>query len=880
MQQTNAPSVGLIASSADGTKLIAVASGGTIYISADWGETWTKTDAPNENWNSVACSSDGGKLVAVAGNTLAGEIYVSTNFGNSWTQSSAPSGYWRHVASSADGSIMVASVDPGLIYISNDSGATWTLTSAPTYNGVDSYVWEVSVSADGSTMFVAGGWNGPGFGFIYTSTNSGATWTQVNAPSKSWVSLSASPEGTKLAAIGDGLTYISTNSGTTWSQTSLPGVTLYAGVAMSGDGSKFVVWQWAGPIYTWVNSVPTWTFTSAPTNAAWISIASSADGSKLAAAQYYGLIYTSANSGATWEATSAPDEVWSSVASSADGAKLVAASGAYYTNGLIYISTNFGANWHVTSAPNTNWLCVASSADGSQLVAVVYGGSIYVSTNSGVDWTITTAPSKNWWSVATSADGTHLAAVTLASGPIYVSTNSGATWMATDSPNNIWWDIVSSADGSELVALGYGVYISTNSGSSWWRANAPIANWWSATLSADGSKLAAVAHGGLIYVSSDLGTSWTATSAPSENWEVIASSADGTKLTAGIYGGGIYTMQPTPAPPFVVTLPATGTNGDVVLNGVVNPNGMDTTAWFEWGTSPTCGNTTTPVAVSGGETNVLLNVALSGLIPGAAYYYRAAATNDLGLAYGTNILFRLPDTMPPTIFCSTNITVEFTSAVGAQVFFSAQATDLYSGRLTVNCAPPSGSTFPIGTNTVTCTATDDSGNIAQTNFLVTVLGARGVDKDVLAEMEALQAARIGRIPFLDMAIMSLTHSLTTQLWADEVHLKAKNGQNVFLEDADTVLALRILMEHKQSPIAKGILQGWINRLVKADRLLATMEIASATNAGVTPQRLSNASKEIIQGDKAMTKQQHASAIMHYQNAWNMALRLIGSGRKF
>jgi hypothetical protein len=40
----------------------------------------------------------------------------------------------------------------------------------------------------------------------------------------------------------------------------------------------------------------------------------------------------------------------------------------------------------------------------------------------------------------------------------------------------------------------------------------------------------------------------------------------------------------------------------------------------------------------------------------------------------------------------------------------------------VRCSPPSGSLFPVGVRTVTCTATDDAGNVRSGSFLVTVLG--------------------------------------------------------------------------------------------------------------------------------------------------------------
>ena len=67
-----------------------------------------------------------------------------------------------------------------------------------------------------------------------------------------------------------------------------------------------------------------------------------------------------------------------------------------------------------------------------------------------------------------------------------------------------------------------------------------------------------------------------------------------------------------------------------------------------------------------------------------------------------------------------NITVPATGPGGAVVTFSASATDLVDATPTVYCVPPSGSTFPVAVTTVTCTATDDSGNSAQASFTVTV----------------------------------------------------------------------------------------------------------------------------------------------------------------
>jgi hypothetical protein len=54
------------------------------------------------------------------------------------------------------------------------------------------------------------------------------------------------------------------------------------------------------------------------------------------------------------------------------------------------------------------------------------------------------------------------------------------------------------------------------------------------------------------------------------------------------------------------------------------------------------------------------------------------------------------------------------------VSYTATATDIVDGSVAVHCDPASGSTFPIGTTTVQCTATDAHNNTADGSFTVTV----------------------------------------------------------------------------------------------------------------------------------------------------------------
>ncbi len=81
------------------------------------------------------------------------------------------------------------------------------------------------------------------------------------------------------------------------------------------------------------------------------------------------------------------------------------------------------------------------------------------------------------------------------------------------------------------------------------------------------------------------------------------------------------------------------------------------------------------------------------------------------------------DTQPPTLSLSSPAPVEAVSASGAAVTFSATASDTVDGSRPVTCNPASGSTFPIGSTTVNCSAGDTSGNNASGTLTVTVTDA-------------------------------------------------------------------------------------------------------------------------------------------------------------
>jgi hypothetical protein len=116
----------MLASSADGSKLVAGSWGGQIYTSTDGGEVWNARETARF-WQSVASSVDGSKLVAVA---VGGQIYTSTDSGLSWTARDSAR-FWQSVATSADGSKLAAVAYNGQIYTS----VTWISSTTNFVNG-------------------------------------------------------------------------------------------------------------------------------------------------------------------------------------------------------------------------------------------------------------------------------------------------------------------------------------------------------------------------------------------------------------------------------------------------------------------------------------------------------------------------------------------------------------------------------------------------------------------------------------------------------------------------------------------------------------------------------------------------------------------------
>ena len=245
-----------LASNIDGSKVAAVDRGGDIYTSTDYGSTWTQRRVGGvvHNWESIASSSDGSKLVAIASD---GYIFTSIDSGLNWTNYT-PSGVtgFTGVSSSDDGSRLAATTWSSGLYISSDFGHTWTrCTLTLPLPGTAALLQMVSMSGDGSRLVTGSRpYNGNG-GIVFTSNDYGATWISSAKGTYDYIGFASSGDGSKVATSIYGQAGVSTsaNYGTTWSfqRTGSKGV---IPLATNIDGSLLFSGGYGG--HLWTGKIP------------------------------------------------------------------------------------------------------------------------------------------------------------------------------------------------------------------------------------------------------------------------------------------------------------------------------------------------------------------------------------------------------------------------------------------------------------------------------------------------------------------------------------------------------------------------------------------------------------------------------------------------
>ena len=313
-----------------------------------FGMVWTNVvnqELDNISWLSCSISSSGKYQTAVE---EFGDIYISSDYGVTWTHSynmgNAPT---NCISMSFSGQYQTASNGINIM-VSNDYGSTWT----ETYSVGNTQIF-VCISLSGRYQLVISAGDS-----MYRSTDFGVTWNRFdNENTDIYNSIMSFPSiGVCMSYDGQYQTivceniYRSNDYGVNWSTTTIltdedGGIWddhNWYGVSMSSDGRYQVAIEIIGEIYVSTDYGETWAKVDAPIvrDITWQAISISANGQFMTAVAKGGGVYYSSDFGVTWTKNSNPDldnKEWSCVAVSSSAQYQLAAvyGGSIYTSKLI-----------------------------------------------------------------------------------------------------------------------------------------------------------------------------------------------------------------------------------------------------------------------------------------------------------------------------------------------------------------------------------------------------------------------------------------------------------------------------------------------------------------------------------------------------------------
>ena len=190
--------------------------------------------------------------------------------------------------------------------------------------------------------------------------------------------------------------------------------------------------------------------------------------------------------------------------------------------------------------------------------------------------------------------------------------------------------------------------------------------------------------------------------------QVTDSRGDANETTSTVTVGAVASQAPT-----VSTGSASGVSSSAAtVSGSVNPNGVATSVWFEFGTSSAYGSQTAVQSAGAGSSSLSVSAPLSGLSPGTVYHYRLVGSSSAGTSVGADRTFT---TQSPVVITPPVVTTDAPRIQKAKVQFrgvvnpKGAATTYffrYGPTTAYGTQTPAG-TLPAGTSPVTVTTNSD-----------------------------------------------------------------------------------------------------------------------------------------------------------------------------
>ncbi|HEX5224378.1 MAG TPA: hypothetical protein VFW29_04545 [Solirubrobacteraceae bacterium] len=646
---------------------------GAIWAFARSGSSWTQLGAKiapaDENGLSqfgytLALSEEGDTaIIGGAKDNDVGAAWVYTRSGSTWTEQSKLTGGEEvgeghfgccAVALSADGNTALVggyadNASTGAAWVFTRSGSTWSQQGPKLTGGEEvgagRFGYAVSLSSDGNTALMGGGFDNSKAGAVWVFTRSGSTWSQQGPKLTGSGETGAGQLGFTAALSGDGntamagagadhsstgATWTFTRSGSTWTQL---GSKLTAagetgaghfgccGIALSSDGKTALIGGYgdnsnAGAAWLYHLSGSTWTQSGSKITG----------NEQVGTAQFgHGVAMTPSGSRAVIAGpfdNSGVGAVWSFATPGPPTAVTLPATAVAQTSAALNADvtpegepvTSCTLEYGTTEAYGSSGPCSPSPGEGVAPVAVS-ANVAGLSPSTKYHFRVV---AKNALGTGTGGDATF---TTTASAPPAVTTKPASSVAQTSATLN-------------------------------------------ATVKPEDEP---VSECRLEYGTSEAyGSSAPCTPAPGSGTEAVAVSAKVTGLSASTtYHFRVTATNPTgtshgtdqafktaaPQAPAVTTEAANAVaQTSATLNAVVNaedePLGE---CRLEYGTSEAYGSSAPCTPTPSGAEPVAVSAGVSGLSPSTTYHFRVTATNPTGTSHGTDRTFKTTASQPPAV---------------------------------------------------------------------------------------------------------------------------------------------------------------------------------------------------------------------------------------
>jgi len=525
----------IISFAVSGTNLFAGASGAGVFLSTDYGKSWTATGLTAFHVHSLAVSGTN-----VFAGTAGFGVLRSTDNGKNWTainnELRDPNGEDCVWALAVIGTNLFVGTFRG-VFRSTDNGTSWTAVN----NGLtNTNVLALTVS--GRNLFAGTG------GGVFLSTDNGTSWTEVNNGLTNRGVSALAVSGTNLfAGTRGGGVFLSTNNGANWTAVNngltntdvtafaVIGTNLFAGTA----GSIGPISTSGGGVFRSTDNGTSWTqVNNGLTNTVVSELA--VIGTNLFAGTGGDAVFRSTDNGENWTPANNGFTGRRVDALAASGTNLFAKTS--YGSG-VFRSTDNGTSWTEVNGLTRNVSAIAVS--GTNLFAGAWGRGrgVFRSTDNGTSWTEVNNGLGRGFIAALVVSGQYLFAVIPGPNAGLNSSSGGAVFRSTD--NGTSWTGVQYLPGrfSALAVIGTnlfagtggGVFRSTDSGESWTEANNGLTDKDVTKLASIGTNLFACTYSGGVFRSTDNGANWTEVNIGLTHPGITALAASSTNLFAGSY---------------------------------------------------------------------------------------------------------------------------------------------------------------------------------------------------------------------------------------------------------------------------------------------------------------------------------------------------------